>query len=123
MHLTVFAVFMLFCHPTAMHPFQVVPTVLLLKPKLGCVMPVPDPSRSVVSHCFQNKTQTLTTASLEARVTGPQSDPAYPSSVTLSRLTVLGQRFSPLPEPCHHLWRFLTMQMPAAYPTPTSSAQ
>lgn len=43
-HLTAFAVFMLFRHPTAIGAFQTVPIMLLLKLKLGYVMPMPNPS-------------------------------------------------------------------------------
>lgn len=44
MHLTAFAIFMLFHHPTAIRAFQAVPTVLFLKPKLNYVMIMPNPS-------------------------------------------------------------------------------
>lgn len=43
-HLTAFAIFMLFHHPTAIRAFQAVPTVLFLKPKLNYVMIMPNPS-------------------------------------------------------------------------------
>ena len=70
-HLTSFAVFILSlssCHPC----FPRV-SMLLLKPKLDYVMPMLKLLWSVASHHFQNKTQTLTKATWEAWVIGPQS--------------------------------------------------
>ena len=87
-HLTSFAVFILF--PSPCHPCFPRVSMLLLKPKLDYVVPMLKLLWSVASHHFQNKTQTLTKATWEAWVIGPQSALLNSPPPPNPALTVLG---------------------------------